>query len=188
MMKFDISNVEVYGRIESVIASGYPKSKEARMTGYNKDRADKLADNPAGTGHNCFLKGITIQADITAPQYWWLQWSRYSFSEIVSSQSKMHKITEMEIKGQCNNYVDDRAIELLECIVERYNEGFDSFQRVIANCPMGLMLTARITTNYLQEKTIYQQRRSHKLEEWQEYCDWLESLPNSEWIIGGGDN
>ena len=180
-----IENTKVYGLDESIIASGYPMSANIDDVDYNNKRAEKLAKAKPGTGHNCYLKGVTIQADITAPQYWWLQYGRYHFADIVSSQSKMHRITNMDIAEQCNRYVDERAIELLESIIDRYNQGFDSFQRVVSNCPMGLNLTARITSNYLQEKTIYQQRKNHKLAEWQYYCDWLKGLPKGKLITSG---
>ena len=200
MDKFKIENVKTFGKTESIIASGYPMRTEVRYSSYSQERADKLANNSPGTGHNNWLKGVVIQADITAPQYWWLQWGRYSFADIVSSQSKMHRITEMNLNKQCNQYVDKTIIQILRKYIDDYNklhrEDFQTteqyhedeqmlFQKIISNCPMGLVLTARITTNYLQEKTVYQQRRNHKLEEWQKYCDWLKGLPKSGLIIGG---
>lgn len=53
----------------------------------------------------------------------------------------------------------------------------DVFMKVISNCPMGLEQTMRITTNYLQLKTIYHQRKHHKLKDWHIFCEWIESLP-----------
>jgi len=47
-----------------------------------------------------------------------------------------------------------------------------------------LELTARMTTNYRQLKTIYAQRRNHLLPDWQMFCDWIETLPYSELITG----
>ena len=189
----EITNTEVYGLKKSVIASGYPMSTgidKCYISTGDMDRADKLSHNEPGTGHNCFLKGITVQADITAPQYWWLQFGRYHFADIVSSQSKMHKILDMEIDGQCNKYVWGSIISEFEKIIDYYNSGNDpqmTFDEVIANCPMGLQLTARITTNYLQLKTMHKQRRNHRLQEWQEFCDWIESLEQSEWITDNGN-
>jgi hypothetical protein len=52
---------------------------------------------------------------------------------------------------------------------------------------MGLELTARITTNYLQLKTIYAQRHNHKLEEWRDFCRFIESLPFAGELIAGGN-
>ncbi len=175
-----ITNTQVYGIEESVKASGYPMIKD-NLSYYRMSRLGKCKP---GTGHDCYLKGITVQADVTSPQYWWLQFQRYHFADIVSSESKMHKITQMDIKEQCNEYVEPEAIRTLERLIEEYkNEGYDIarkelFQRIIANTPMGLMLKARITTNYLQLKTIYLQRKNHKLEEWHTFCDWVINLPH----------
>lgn len=176
-----IENVAVYGLKESVIASGYPMMKGD----LNYKRAKRLGSSEPGSGHDCFLKGIIVQADITAPQYWWLQWQRYHFHDIISSESKMHGITNMDIAEQCNEYVDLEIIEILKEYIKRFKEDPSQwrFQIVISNCPMGLMLKARITANYLQLKTIWHQRRKHKLEEWQIFCDWIETLPMFKEIV-----
>ena len=106
----------------------------------------------------------------------------------------------MNIKEQCNKYVFKEIIELLSQAVYEYNN-YDEltkkygeprvtkkelFQHIMANTPMGFMLTARITTSYLQLKTIYIQRKNHNLEEWRElFCPWIKTLPLSELITGG---
>lgn len=189
----EINNTNVTNLAQSVAASGYPMQTEISREIDEKDfkRAEKLANFDPGTGHNSFLKGINVQTDVTAPQYWWLQFGRYHFADIISSQSKMHRITKMNIREQCNDYVDHRVIDVLEDLIKKYNRVDNSqtikklmFQRVVATSPMGLQLTARITTNYLQLKSMYNQRRNHKLEEWQLFCDWIEDLPYSELITG----
>ena len=43
---------------------------------------------------------------------------------------------------------------------------------------------ARLTTNYRSLKTIYSQRKNHRLPEWREFCEWIETLPYSEFITG----
>jgi hypothetical protein len=60
-----------------------------------------------------------------------------------------------------------------------YNEDptADNYLNLLYNIPVGFRLTAGMTTNYRQLKTIYQQRRNHRLPEWQEFCDWVETLP-----------
>ena len=185
-----INNVEVYGINESVKASGYPmqvdiESDTSHVTKSDLSRAEKLANNRAGSGHNCFLKGIVVQADVTCSQYWWLQFGRYHFADIISSQSKMHRITQMDIDKQCNQYVFASTIKAFKGWIKKYKNGQILFQELIANCPMGLELTARITTNYLQLKTIYNQRKNHRLIEWQKFCVWIETLEYSEWITDG---
>lgn len=184
-----IERVEITGINESLRASGYPMNSET----ISFARAGKLGSCKPGTGHDCFLKGIVVQADITAPQYWWIQFQRYHFADIVSSQSKMHKITEMELEEVCNKYVTEKTIAHLRELIEYYENLHDGqkkreyFQRVIANCPMGLMLKARIVTNYLQLKTMYLQRHHHKLEEWKTFCEWIEGLPHFSDYTQKGD-
>jgi hypothetical protein len=191
-----ISNVKVYGIDESIKASGYPMStcaySDGEITEQDWKRGRKLGNVKQGSGHDCYLKGCILQFDLTAPEYFWRQFDRYHFHDYVSSQSKMHCILKFDIEKMCNKYVDKRVIDVINEYIEAYNN-YDTyqpmnafnelipkeyiFQSIISNCPMGLELTARITSNYLQEKSIYNQRRHHKLEEWQYYCDWLEKLP-----------
>ena len=61
----------------------------------------------------------------------------------------------------------------------------EAFLRLVYSLPAGLEMSARMTTNYRQLKTIYNQRRDHRLPEWRVFCKWLEELPNSQWITGG---
>jgi|LSQX01.3.fsa_nt_gb hypothetical protein len=183
-----IENTEVYGLYKSIRASGYPMGND----NFSKDRAARLGSAKPGSGHDCYLKGVVVQADVTAPQYFWLQWQRYHFHDIISSESKMHGILGMDIQEQCNEYVDKQVIEHVRRLIYTYNNNkMDSdfrrelYQRIISNCPMGLMLKARITTNYLQLKSNCHQRRGHKLEEWKIYCDWAEGLPRfREFVLG----
>lgn len=195
-----IENTKVYGIDETARASGYPMladmERESGAVYEHMARLHRLGRAKSGSGHDCALKGIIVQADITAPQYWWLQFGRYHFTDIISSQSKMHRILEMDLDKQCNKYVDPKVRDYLGGLVRRYNKlggeadetaksKTELYQRVIANCPMGLMLTARITTNYLQIKTMYYQRRNHKLEEWRIFCNWATGeLPLFARLIG----
>lgn len=65
---------------------------------------------------------------------------------------------------------------------------YELYMRILSNCPQGLMKTMRVTTSYLQLKTIYLQRRHHKLkEDWGAFCDWCLTLPNfEEFCLKGG--
>ncbi|MFW6017166.1 MAG: hypothetical protein ACOCRK_12065 [bacterium] len=185
-----IQNTKVYGLHENIKRSGIPMSLDIDRLDINYDRARNLARNKPGTGHNCYLKGIIVQADITATIKWWVQWGRYHFADIISSQSTMHKIKDMNLNKVYNKYVDDRVIEIMEELQEQYNENptKENFYKLVYTNPDGLELTAGITTNYLQEKTIYLQRRNHKLKyEWGKYCDWIENLPHSDLIIDNGN-
>ena len=71
--------------------------------------------------------------------------------------------------------------------VDKYNADPtpENYLNMIYNIPIGLKLTAGMTTNYQQLKTIYAQRKNHRLPEWRAFCRWIETLPNSEFITGG---
>jgi len=192
-----IENTEVFGLERAIRASGYPMQKDD----YSETRAKRLASCKPGTGHDSFLKGIVVICDITAPQYWWLQFQRYHFwhgtgrdtlTDIVSSESKMHRILKMDISEQCNKYVDVGVIKNLKTLINNYNKikklGENDktlYQIIIANTPMGLMLKAAVTMSYLQIKTIRLQRSGHKLEEWAYFCDWADRLPKFKELVMG---
>lgn len=184
-----VDNVRVYGLNESVIASGYPMQIETndmnKVVIGDKDlkRVKHLGNATPGSGHDCFAKGITVQFDLQVPEYIWRQLDRYHFIDYVSSQSKMHRILKMNIDKACNKYVLDSTKETLKNLIDTYNREVtdlgkkELFNHIIANTPSGLMLTARMTTNYLQLKSIFNQRSNHKMQEWRLLCDYFKALP-----------
>lgn len=189
----NVSNVCVYGLDESIRAAKYPKAVE--LDGLTADLTDGIkacSTCPTGTGHDQFLAGIIVQFDLTLSEKAWTEFQRYKFADFVSSCSTMHKLQNMSPKMQCNKYVDPRAIDVLNEKIAEYNrllnvrkEGIavtdDTLKQarleMLYNIPSGFELTARITTNYRQLKTMYQQRRNHTLPDWHCVCDWIETLP-----------
>lgn len=182
-----VKNWAVYGMNESIRASKYPMAIDVEQcTDKPTERTHKLAECPTGTGHDQFLTGIVVQFDLTFSIKAWVEAERYHFFDFVSSQSTMHRVTAYNIKAQCNEYVDPRTIAVVDELVEAYNQSksIDDYLRVLYNIPVGFRLTARMTTNYRQLKTIYQQRKNHRLPEWREFCAWIRTLPHSELIMG----
>ena len=197
-----VDNARVYGLEESIIASGYPMQvdtydldedeldeKESRLIPKDIKRAKHLGNAVPGSGHDCFLKGIIVQFDLQVPEYIWRQLDRYHFIDYISSQSKMHRITKINLDSVCNRYVYDEVKEILKSIIDKYEAETDTdkkkelFNEIIANTPAGLMLTARMTTNYLQLKSIINQRSNHKMQEWRYLCDWFKTLPMLEELV-----
>jgi len=156
------------------------------------NRAEKLSSVRTGTGHDNFLKGIVVQFDLKYPLYFTKQLQRYHFIDFVSSQSTMHSVTKRgSIAPFCNKYVEHHIIELVNLFIQSYNNAklkedkYFWFMKIVSNLPSGFELWAGMTTNYLQLKTIYQQRKKHKLkEDWGEFCEWIETLPYfRDWVI-----
>ena len=181
-----VDNVDVYGLEKSIRAAKYPKSVDiSACTDKLTDGIKKLGHCDPGTGHDQFLTGIVVQFDLSFSNKAWVEAERYHWLEFVSSQSTMHRIVKLNPEEQCNEYVDVRVIGILEELIAEYNwnPNPDSYLRVLYNVPAGFRLTARMTTNYRQLKTIYGQRKTHRLPEWREFCEWIETLPMFKELI-----
>ena len=146
---------------------------------------DTLAKAEPGSGHDNFHNGIIVQFDLRCSNKMWVEVERYHFIDFVSSQSTMHRAARMDFAEQFNSYVTART--MIECnrLKAAYQEDPtpENYLRLLYNLPSGLEITARMTTNYRQLKTIYQQRKDHRLPEWREFCKWVETLPHAEWIV-----
>ena len=181
-----IENIQVYGLEDSFKASKYPFAVDINaVDGSMTDRIKSLASCKAGTGHDHFLNGIIVQFDLTFSIKAWVEMQRYHFIDFVSSQSTMHCISKMDIKAMCNEYVSDVVIAEVERLKKAYldNPTPKNYLELLYNVPVGFELTARMTTNYRQLKTIYAQRRTHRLEDWQVFCDFIETLPYAKELI-----
>lgn len=185
-----VTNYKVYGLEESFKASKYPMSVDIdRLNSEYTGTLEKLAKSGKGEGHDNFLCGIVVQFDLTFTVKAWTEAERYHFLDIVSSQSTMHRITKFDLDKAYIGYVDPRIIEIMKEKVAEYNatesvEGkAQKYLEILYSNPCGMKLTARMTTNYRQLKTIYAQRRTHRLPEWRAFCEWIERLPYSNLII-----
>ena len=184
----NITNTTVYGLRESIERAKYPMAVDVRnvdllLTPVIK----KLAQCEKGTGHDNWLNGVVVQFDLTYTVKAWTEAERYHFLDFVSSQSTMHRIAQFDLDKQYDEHVDSRIVEIVKELRDRYNETKDpeDYLRLLMSNPCGFKLTAGMTTNYRQLKTIYAQRRTHRLPEWREFCRWIETLPMAELIIGG---
>lgn len=190
-----VSNVHVYGLEDSIKASKYPMSTDvSKCTGKITKTVKALGGVPTGTGHDNFLNGIVVQFDLNYTVKAFIEAERYHFLDFVSSQSTMHRITKFDLDKAYIKYVDPRIIEIMKEKVADYNEYCEKFKdaepdsiadgmkkikylEILYSNPCGFRLTARMTTNYRQLKTIYQQRKNHRLPEWVMFCKWIETLP-----------
>lgn len=183
-MEFHIESTEVYGLNKAVIASG--NAMRTVMANNLLDPTDKdfkraalLGATGPGEGHDNFLNGIIVQFDLYAPLYMWKQIQRYHFLDFISSQSTMHRLLKFDVATQCVSDTDPVIVRRYQDLVADYNAAPDEakWRTLVASLPCGFVLGATMTTNYRQLKTIYLQRRNHKLKEWHDFCAWCETLP-----------
>ncbi|MBQ6450742.1 MAG: hypothetical protein IJJ29_02330 [Solobacterium sp.] len=199
-----VSNVNVYGLNESARGAKFSMAVDVnKVDGTITDTTRKLAQSPIGSGHDNFMNGIIVQFDLTFTNKAWVEAERYHFLDFVSSQSTMHRITKFDLDKAYIEYTDPRIIEIMKEKTADYNalqerikkalengegvsamreESARKYLEILYSNPAGFKLTARMTTNYRQLKTIYRQRRDHRLPEWRAFCAWVETLPYAEFI------
>lgn len=202
-----VSNAKVYGLDESIRRAKFPMSVDTDSLSSEMTKGIKaLAQSAHGAAHDQWLTGVIVQFDLTFSNKGWVEAERYHFLDFVSSQSTMHRITKFDLDKAYNKYVDERIVEIMKEKVKAYNEFCASLEtglipqsqeilaeleeekkrkylEILYSNPAGFEITAGMTTNYRQLKTIYSQRKNHRLPEWRLFCKWIETLPHSELII-----
>ena len=168
------------------------------------DRAlmQRLANS--GTDHRKFMRMMPVYVRITAPLYWWKEFDTYKVGTVANSCSTMHKIQEKEFTLDDFSYehLDIRTRKILEETIKALNDyrklyidyNPDDFE--IKGCPSKKVIwwqmiqllpssynqTRNVMMNYEVLANIYKSRKDHKLDEWREFCKWIESLPLHELI------
>lgn len=152
----------------------------------------------AGTDHRKFMRMIAVYLDITAPLYWWKEFDTYKVGTVANSCSTMHKIAAKEFTMEdfsCEHLVgiakDDLhgTTSVLNHFRKLYLQSEDKkyWWQLIQLLPSSYNQRRTIMLNYEVLANIYKSRRNHKLDEWHTFCDWIETLPYSELIIGKGE-
>lgn len=166
----------------------------------------------AGTEHRKYMRMMPVYVRITAPLYWWKEADTYKIGTVANSCSTMHKIAEKEFTLEdfsCEHLMSDYSMEdeliysnpndiftskyILQFTIDvlnhyraKYLETKDKkyWWQMIQLLPSSYNQTRNVMMNYEVLANIYRQRKGHKLDEWREFCKWIESLPYSELIIG----
>ena len=199
-----VNNVKVYGLDESIKRAKYPMATDVDKLNSELTKGIKsLSNSNRGEGHDQWLTGVIVQFDLTFTVKAWTEAERYHFFDFVSSQSTMHRITRFNLDEAYNEYVDSRIVDIMKEKVSDYNNSLPSitdnldeyeenrrrkYLEILYSNPCGFKLTAGMTTNYRQLKTIYHQRKTHRLPEWREFCGWVETLPRFKELCLGGES
>lgn len=180
-----IFNEQVHGVDTALARAGYPLMAEIPNIGELLRefhplylRGKRLGNSPIAHGDDKFLRMITVDFDVTAPRYWWQEFDTYHYT-VKMSQSTMHRLVSMDVKSMVNPYVLPDVVRIVENLADAYRvrPTEENFMKLKSNLPEGMELTAGITTNYAQLKTMYYQRRNHRLPEWKVFCSWIATLP-----------
>ena len=165
----------------------------------------------AGSDHRKFMRMINVSVDITAPLYWWKEFDTYKVGTVANSCSTMHKIHAKEftlddfshehlitgekplVEGGVDAPEPPNAIWLMHRTIQTLNQYRDLYLQtkdkkywwqMIQLLPSSYNQKRTVMLNYEVLVNIYKSRKNHKLDEWVEFCKWIENLPYSELITG----
>lgn len=163
----------------------------------------------AGNDHGKFLRMINVTVDVEAPLYWWKEFDTYKVGTVANSCSTMHTIADKEftLDDFSHEHLTPAAIATIRTVIERLNFARKEFLKdrkgsefgmpsakeywwdMIQLLPSSYNQKRTVQLNYAVLRNMYHARRNHKLDEWRDFCSWVESLPYAELItLGGNDN
>lgn len=175
--------------IENSVREG--RFKQLVELGVNDLKLMRCLSN-AGDDHAKFLRMINVTVDITAPLYWWKEYDTYKVGTVANSCSTMHKIhaKEFELNDFSHEHLSDWGIVSLENTIRLLNDARKVFVEtksrwwdMIQLLPTSYNQKRTVQLNYQVLKSMYFARKSHKLDEWREFCKWVEELPYFKDIV-----
>lgn len=198
----NITNTEIFGWQAALRGARNPMNSWALMDSHDdiigeRDLQLAMKLSKAGTDHRKFMRMIIVQVDIDAPRYWWTEFDTYKVGTVANSCSTMHKIHEKRFERSdfslehLHNDLEghwlvqmDNVIASLNVAREKFLETGDKkyWWNMIQLLPQSYNQLRTVTLNYEVLCNMYNARKNHKLDEWQEFCRWIESLPYSELI------
>jgi hypothetical protein len=159
-----------------------------------------------GPTHAKYRRMIMVYVDITAPLYWWKEFDTYKVGTVANSCSTMHKIAakEFTLDDFSHEHLIVAGLNSLKRTIEDLNscrEGYldesikqnpewrkEVWWQMIQLLPSSYNQKRTVMLNYEVLAGIYPMRKNHKLDEWVDFCKWIETLPYSEIIVGKGDD
>ncbi|MDO5805435.1 MAG: hypothetical protein Q4Q51_03760 [Eubacteriales bacterium] len=172
---------------------------EYRVVGMN-DLALMKKLVKAGSDHAKFMRMINVTMDVTAPLYWWKEFDTYKVGTVANSCSTMHTIANKEFKlyDFSHEHLMQGGLECLKNLCKDLNTCREQYLakhdkewwwQMIQLLPSSYNQKRTVQLNYAVLRNMYHARRNHKLDEWRDFCSWMESLPYAELItLGGNDN
>ena len=152
--------------------------------------------NKAGSAHAKYKRMMWVYCDIVAPMYWWKEWETYLHT-VRNSCSTMHKIHSKEFTiddFSCEHLINGSSKIILKGVIDLINQYRNQFLdtnnkeywwQMIQLLPSSYNQRSTVMMNYETLTAMYRWRRTHKLDEWNTFCDWIETLPYAELITGG---
>lgn len=167
------------------------------MIGRNDlDLAQRLwkASEEDNLAHSKFLRQIFVSVDITAPLYFWSEMDQYRIGVTTNSESTMHRLMkdaadltldDFQYDSGSENFIRNIVIPELKGIVNDDSlSEIEKLRQLKQKLPTSYLQKRHWTANYEIVRNIYNQRRNHKLTEWNtDFANWARRLPYSKQFI-----
>ena len=148
----------------------------------------------SGSDHRKYLRQVFVSVDITAPIYWWKEFDTYKVGTTANSTSTMHRIHSKDFSRDdfSTDHMTEGALGALDNMISFLEESRIKFTEtkdkkywyeIIQLLPSSYNQMRTVTLNYENLINMYYARRSHKLDEWHTFCDWIRSLPYASELI-----
>lgn len=200
-----------WGRMDSTICPASGKFSDCKQSGLCPRKEDDfVADQicfgtadlslmerlaAAGSEHAKYRRMLPVWVTITAPRYWLVELDTYKVGTVSNSCSTMHKIAakEFTLDDFSTDHLVGKSFAALKNIIDVMNlerehylatKDKDCWWQMIQLLPQSYNQRRTLMLNYEVLATIYRQRKDHKLAEWHTFCEWIETLPYAELIVG----
>ena len=141
------------------------------------------------------MRMVNATMDITAPLYWWKEFDTYKVGTVANSCSTMHKIQakKFDLTDFSCEHLTVGAVQCLQNtidILNLYRDEFnktkdkDAWWQMIQLLPSSYEQKRTVQLNYEVLNTMYRARQNHKLDEWRQFCNTLQSMPYNVFITG----
>lgn len=200
-----------WGRMDSTICPASGKFRDCKKSGICPRKDDDFAADQicfgtadlslmerltaAGSEHAKYRRMLPVWVTITAPRYWWTEYDTYKVGTVANSCSTMHKIAakEFALDDFSTEHLIEAERDALDVVIDALNFARHEYLRtkdkrywysMIQLLPQSYNQRRTLMLNYEVLATVYRQRKDHRLAEWNTFCEWIETLPYAELIVG----
>ena len=170
-------------KIEVLHEAGYEQALIGLSLSYKQpiDKMSQVAERlySKNSGHNKFLESIIVWLDITAARYWWQQFDTYRIGVTKQSESTMHTILKRPLsQDDFEGEIDPATLARLNALIAA-----KKFAQVKRELPESFLQRRVVCTNYKTIRRMIKQRYTHRLHEWQVFCDAMrEQLAHAQFV------
>ena len=183
-----------WAKSDSATAGNCENSRDFHVGPNDLDLMRRL--RRGGSDDRKYMRMLVVYVDITAPLYWWKEFDTYKVGTVANSCSTMHKIHARNFTW--DDFSDEHLLGLsktaLQHTIKVLNEYRDEYVKtkdkrywwqMIQLLPTSYNQRRTVMMNYEVLTNMYHARKHHKLDEWHEFCRWVETLPYARELIVG---